>query len=422
MWVWETRDQLEFDKLIRLSEKISAIRTVPFSWNWVRTDIWTDAWWWNKMKFDFSLFHWMWTLEIPFRIWRTFENWTELPAYNSTNIISLYWTAVVRSWSTTWNYSVLQSRRNPRYQPNRWHIYSTALWLPNKNNWTRYWGLWVMNWWATPYMWIFFKLTWWKLYASLYNLWIEFKTEEITLPDDLSDINLEKWQLFDIQFQWRWAWDYFFYINLRRVHTIKNLWTLDYVSVANPALPVMYLSENTDWTQVEIRTWCVNIDSEWWKREWLTYTWIVNSDDVSVTSKTPPVALLWVYNKITHKTQLNRRDVRLLRMIISTDQNARFQFYKTTDPTAFTWLSLVSRYDDSVLQYHDASLWWFTVDLAKCDIITRWSVSNLMPFVLWNPSEDIDYVINPWDYLILMWEKKSTNALMSWTLEFWEEI
>jgi len=421
MWVPDTRDQLEYDRIKRLSVWKSAVRTVPFAWNWVRTDIWTDAWGWQKTKFDFSLFHWMWTTEIPFRLWKTYENWTELPAYNSTNITSLYWTWIIASWGTTNDYSVLQSRRNPRYQPNRWHLYSTALMLPNKTKWTRWWGIWVMNWWATPYMWIFFKLTWWKLYASLYNLWVEFKTEEITLPDDLVNIDIEKWELFDIQFQWRWVWDFFFYINLRHVHTIENLWTLDYVSVANPALPVLYVSENTDWTEVEIRVWCVNIDSEWWKREWLTYTWIVNADDVSVTSKSPPIALLAVYNKITHKTQLNRRDVKLLRMIISSDQSARFQFLKTSDPTAFTSLSLADRYDDSVIQYHDASVSWFTVDLTKCDIITRWWIP-LWVFVLWNPSEDIEFIINPGDYLIMMWEKKATNALMSATLEFWEEI
>jgi hypothetical protein len=419
----EIRDQLEYDRLKRLSTWISAVRVVPYAWNLVRTDLWANAWGWAKMTFDYSLFHWMWTTEIPFRIWRTYENWVEIIAYSSVNIISLNWTAVIKSGATAWNYSVMQSRNSPRYQPNRWHLYSTALMLPDKQNGVRWWGLWVMNWWSAPYMWIFFKLSWWKLYASLYNLWVEFKTEEITLPDDMQDIDLEKWELFDIQFQWRWVWDFFFFINLRLVHTIKNLWTLDYVSIANPALPSMYLSENVDWTEVEIRVWCVNIDSEWWQNEWLTYTWIVNADDVSVSSKSPPVALLVVYNKLIHKTGINRRDVRLLRMILWTDNASRFQFLRTEDASAFTWLSLIDRYDDSVLQYHDVSLSWaVVVDINKCDTITRWPVSNLMPFVLWNPSDKIDFIINPWDYLIIMGEKKAINALMSATLEFWESI
>ena len=389
--------------------------------NGVKSDIKNDAWGRAKAINDFSIFHALFTFEVPWRIWLGAENWSEIIIANSTKIKSIKWTLEISSWVNNGDHTCIRSRRNPRYQPNRGHLYSTTIFAPSPSNWLRRWGLYTQDIDCNAINWAFFELSWGVLYAVIYSWWVEFKKEEIDISG-FNWIDLAKWHLYDIQFQWRWVWDYFFFINQKVVHKILNLWTLDYVSIENPALPWAYTCLNTDGAETILRSWCLDITSEGGKKEWLTYTWISNLDDVAVTSKTPPVWMLVVHNKSTHKTKLNTRDVKLLRMLLFTDQNSRFLLYFTRDITAFTDLVLVDRYDDSVLQFHDSSGWNFTVDFAKLDQITRWSLGAWVPFDLWNPSEDIEFIVQPWDYLVLMWEKKSTNALMSWTMEFWEEL
>ena len=400
-------------------------------WNNVSTDIAHDAWWRPKTILDKSIFHWLWTFDVPYRVWITYEDWTEILAYNSTRITSANWWLDMVSWTTTWNTSLLKSRRNPRYQPNRWHLYSTALRADNVSTWIRRWWIANANW--TLEDWTFFELSWWNLYAVIYSEWVEFKKELIDTswiqtvsPTtwELVDFDVTKWNLYDIQFQWRWVWDYLFFINQKLVHVIRNLWTLTNVSISNPWLSVMYYTENTDWTEVSLWVWCVDVTSEWWQLEWLTYTWISNNDDVSVTSKSPPVPMIAAFNRTSFKWRTNTRDAQLLRVTISTDQDARFLIYVTRDSTAFTNLVLTDRYNDSVLQYMDNA--WaatpFTFDTTKWDALYRWTVALWNPFKIENPIETIQFIVTPWDYIVVLWEKKSVNANMSAVMEFGEEI
>ncbi len=402
-------------------DEFNRVKTTNLSPNWVTSDLTHDAWGRMKASIDYSIFHALFTFEIPGRKWVLREDWTEISPDTSTRISSISWTLEINSWSNQWEFSCLRSRRNPRYQPNRWHLYSTTIFLNSPNSWARRWGIFYLDSNCNPIDWVFFEQKWWELYWVIFSEWVKFKEEKID-TSSIKGFDITKGNLYDIQFQWRWVWDYFFCINQKIVHKITNLWTLTLVSLSNPALPCGFSAKNTDGTEVYIRSWCVDVTSEWGKVEWLTYTWVSNAADVEIQSKSPPVWMLVVHNKTTHKSKVNTRDVKFLRMLLFTDQNSRFILYSTRDSAAFTNLNLVDRYSDSVLQYHDSSLWNFTFDTAQWDIVTRWSLWAWIWFKLWNPSNDIEFIIQPWDYLVLMWEKKSTNALMSWTLEFWEEL
>ena len=389
--------------------------------NGVKSEITHDAWWRQKYITDYSIFHWLWTYDVPWRLWIIRENNVIVPASTSTKVVSINGTLHVYSGATIWNRTCIHSRRNPRYQPNRGHLYSSTEFLPTPTSGKRGYGIFTDDGNGAILNGVLFQLEGWILYWVIYNNGVQ-KNKVACDISLLKNFNIEKWNLYDIQFQWRGVWDYFFYVNQKLVLTIDNVGQLDYVSIENPWLPASYFSENTDGVNVLIKSWCVDISSEWGVKEGLTYTGISNSDDIPITSKAPPIGMLVCYNKSTFKGKLNFRDVRLLRLWISSDVLSRFALYTTEDITAFTWLSLVDRYNDSVISYQDAKITPFTFDTTKWDIVYRGTVASGIPFVIWNPSEEITYNINPWQYIVLVGEKKTSNALMTGILEFGEEI
>ena len=90
-----------------------------------------DAWGVQKMSLPFSLFHGMWTFDIPASMWFMYENGTQV--YTSTNILSTGGCAHLTA-DVTNTAVIMESRECPRYQPNRGHLISMALLCPNKTN------------------------------------------------------------------------------------------------------------------------------------------------------------------------------------------------------------------------------------------------------------------------------------------------
>ena len=382
-------------------------------WNWVESDITSDAWGRSKFIEDFSLFHWLFTYNIPSQLWLTFENWTEVSA--STRVTVVDWAASISSWWTTTNTAFLRSKRHPRYQPNRGHLWSTAWFLPNPTaTWIRQLGL------LNTIAWVYFQLEDGILYAVVFN----DNTEKLKAEIDISLCwltisDLQFWSLYDIQYQWRGVWDYFFYINQKLVYKTSFLWNNTELTIFNPALSAWFYAENTNWTEVEIKIWCADITSEWWKAAGATYVSIANSTTKAVNTTNYPTIIAHV--KQTLNSLPNTRDVLALRATWSSDQRSYMKAYITRNTAALTWAS-----------FNDAQQWsWVEFDVAATSIDTwlcqlLWSrrvqIDNNTSVDL--PSDLVDFYLTEWDYLIITMERESptqtSNVVVS--LELWEEI
>lgn len=139
--------------------------------NWVYSDITFDVWWRPKMIDDFSTFHGLFTYDIPPQLWLTFEDWVEVAT--STRVTSVNGSAIIKSGATLWNTWFLRSKRHPRYQPNRWQLFSTAWFLPSPSAiGIRQIGF------KNTITGVYFQLEDWVLYAVILNDSLEKEMEE----------------------------------------------------------------------------------------------------------------------------------------------------------------------------------------------------------------------------------------------------
>lgn len=406
LWLKQESQRMTFNNSAEM-------RITNSSWNWVETDIDWDAWWRPKSITDFSLFHWLFTYNIPKQLWLTYEDGIEVS--NSTKIISIdsHWS--IKSWITLWNTSFLRSKRHPRYQPNRWHLFSTAWFLPNPSlNWIRKIGL------INTITWVYFQLENWILYAVLLNNWVEKIKEEIDLSKIWLTVNdLQYWHLYDIQFQWRGVWDYFFYIDQKLVYKTSFLWKNTDLTLYNPALSAWFYCENTDWNEVEIKIGCCDITTEWGWREWAVYVSVSNSSTKLVNTENYPVICVNIKDLINWKP--NTRDVLALRVVWSTDQRSYMKAYITRDWTAITWASYWDALEWSWIQFDTQAT---ALDISKCQLLWNKRINADDSEIVDLPSDLIDFYLTHWDYLIITMEREvptqTSNVIVS--LEMWEEI
>ena len=407
-----TINDLEFKKFF-ISQNEVFVKTRNIWGNLVQTDIWSDVWWRTKSVIDFSIFHSLFTYNVPKSSWLTFEDWVEVNT--STRITSVNWAWVIKSWTTTWDTAFLRSKRHPRYQPNRWHLFSTAWFLPNPNaNWIRQIGL------KNTSNWVYFQLEDWVLYAVILNNNVITKKETIDLSTIGLTINdLQYGHLYDIQFQWRWVWDYFFYIDQKLVHQIKFLWLNTNITLSNPAMSVGLYCENTTWTEVEIKIWCCDITTEWWKREWVIYKSAVTPTEVTINALNKP--LIVIRNVKEYLWKPNTRDCLAFRFTGNASERIIYKAWITRDNTAITGGTYSSISNDSVLEQNTTAT---SVDIDKMEQlwIVRWE--QYKSEVVDVPSFLVDFYFTEWDYLIFTAnrENPTQTALVTATVEFGEEV
>ena len=383
-------------------------------WNGVTSDITSDVWGRPKTTLDFSLFHWLWTYNIPSQLWLTFEDWVEI--LPSTRITSDAWHWSIKSWTTLWDTAFLRSKRHPRYQPNRWHLFSTAWFMPVPTaTWIRQLGF------KNTIAWCYFQLEDWVLYAVILDDSVEKVKQviDVTLAWLISTADLANWTLYDIQFQWRGVWDYYFYINQKLVYQTNFLWNNTELTIANPAISAGVYCENTDWTQVEIRLWCVDISTEWGKREGATYVSVANAITKAVTTASYPVIIAHI--KSTLSSLPNTRDVLALRVTWSSDQKSRMKAYITRDWTAITGASFSDAQQGSWIEFDTVAT---AITTANCQLLWSKRVQLDGSAEVDLPSDLIDFVLSEWDYLIITMERENPTqtANVDVTLEMWEEI
>lgn len=292
-----------------------------------RNELGFDAWGRQKTINDYSILHGMFTFNVPVSKWKETFNGSET---TFTNANSVDGKLVLKSGTSLNDNTVLDSYRNPRYQPNRGHLYSTACIMTNPNNiGVRQWGL------FTEENGVFFSLESGVLYAIIRTTNEGTTTEDKKLIDT-TGIDLSKGNVYDIQFQWRGVGNYKFFINLQEVYTFEYLGTLTKLSISNPALPIAFKCENLG-DEVEMRVGCVDVTSEGGDVNGKTYGSIEVSNEsgqVSVSGYNQPI--IAVRSKLTVDGKRNTRDTLALLASGYSDNKSFLRVWATRDFTAIT--------------------------------------------------------------------------------------
>lgn len=379
-------------------------------------DLKKDAWGVQKVSLPFSIFHGMWSYDIPPSMWFMYENGTQV--YTSTNIVSSSGMASLTADAT--NTTVLmESRVCPRYQPNRGILFSASLVLPNKtNDGVRDFGI------FTTENGVFFRLkSDGLLYAVRRSNSVEV-AEELIDTSGLTGFDVEKNNIYDIQFQWRSAGNYKFFIgdpstgNSKLVHTFDLLGTLTGASIENPALPISFKCTRTT-QDVNMLVGCADVTAENGLADRAQYK-STYAENVSVNGTDIPV--LVIYNPLQINSQTNTRTIQLARITVACDKKATFKVWLTRDPTTLTGGTLVAIGGGSYVQTDSpnkvaGAVRYTGATTTTWENITAFPVQASVLVFVDNPLvEKIDFPIVRGDYLVVTCTAVSANAdaVMEW--------
>ena len=301
-----------------------------------------DAWGRQKSVTDYSILHGMFTFNVPVTTWKETFNGTERTITNATSTNGkLHLTSGI----TLSDKTVLDTYRNPRYQPNRGHLYSTAAILPDPaNEGSRKWGY------FTEESGSYFELRRDSLFAV-----VRTTINSTVINDERhinTDIDFSKGNIYDIQMQWRGVGNYKFFINLKEVLTIEYLGTKTELTMFNPANPIAWECENLG-DEVIIEAGCVDITSEGGDTNGKTYGSIQvenESGQISITGYNQPIVV--VRSKSIVNGKRNTRDVLALLASGYSDVKSMLRVWSTRDITAITLNDQVWKdYGDGHLEY-----------------------------------------------------------------------
>ena len=299
-------------------------------------DLTADAWGVQKVSLPFSLFHGLFTFDIPAKMWFMYEGGTQV--YTSTNIVSTDGAAVLTT-SAGKTTLLLESRECPPYEPNRGVLFSTALWCPSKTatGCTREWGV------QTSGSGVFFRL---KddglLYVVLRSATVETK-EELISTAKVSGFDVEKGNIYDIQYQWRGVGNYKFFINNVLVHTFQNLGTLTALSMSNPALPIAFKATTADATiaNCSMSIGCADITSENGKENQEQWG---SAYAAAVATNGADKPVLVIHNPLLIGTMTNTRTIHLRTASFNNTKKCTFKIWRTRSAADITGETLVQGY------------------------------------------------------------------------------
>ena len=372
-------------------------------------DLGTDAWGRNKTVSDVSLFHGMFTYSVPQQMWLEYINGVEQTAFSGFTSAN----GRLKIQGTNGQSNLLMSKRHPRYQPNRGHLYSTAMILPDAANAANQeFGLFHAQ------AGVFFRINAGVLYAvrrTIIDGTIVNTVETITLP---AGIDLTKGNVYDIQMQWRGVGNIKFFINLQLVHTMEILGRLSEVSIWNPALPIAF---NIDGVAT-MYCGCVDATSEGGQRE-NRQRGSVDSEEVTLSTAETPVLLMRSANTVLYNgvNVMNTRDIALRRISGYSDAATIVKMYYTRDSSKFTGTTWTNDDPEGFVQYSidgNITLVGGTTGLDR-QITRRIAANDSLEVV--NPDNQLgDFYLTHGDYvLITMTAKNSTlgGAAMEWGAE-----
>lgn len=380
-------------------------------------DLVFDAWGRQKVVNDFSLFHGMYTFDVPDSMWIEYNDSVE--TYPKTSALSVDGELVLDSNGGT---ALLMSKRHPRYQPNRGMLYSSSMFFPNKTaDAIRDAGVFTSGSGA------FFRLkSDGLLYACRRSTTTAGGTVEdeelITMPDSFVGFDVEKGNIYDIQMQWRGVGNLKFFIGnpntgvSELVHVMDVLGTLDNLSMRNPAMPIAFQVENTTEDAV-IKCGCVDATSEGGVKENRQYN-SLDSEEVNLTTSELPILTLHVKDEIN--SRMNTRDLIFNRVTGFSEVNSLIRLYYTRTAAAFTGTTWT---DASVLGNTEYSVDGnITVNTGLMRKLTTRRIPAAGSLEITNPDQDNgEFYLTHGDYILVTMEAKN-NTTGGATIEYGEEV
>ncbi len=274
-----------------------------------------DAWGRQKTITDISLFRGLWTYDVPVALWLEYHGTgldisTMTEQQRTLNATSQDGMLTLTSGSTVGDIKTIRSKQHPRYQPNRGHLYSTAINIPNPtNNGFAEFGLFNKD------NGVFFKVsgdgTDYKMEVVVRRDGSIVENTDITqlLPENF---DVTKGHVYDIQMQWRGVGDFKFFIDLQEIFSYKFLGTLEHLSTSNPALPVAY-SCGCITEEYLIQAGCVDVTSEGGSEKSLVYNSETTGDNL-LNTETTGTAMLAVKIPTSINGKLFTRDTLFSKM------------------------------------------------------------------------------------------------------------
>lgn len=383
-------------------------------------DLTIDAWGAQKVSLPHSLLHGLFTFDIPPTVWLLWHGATNVAT--STNISSVGGVAQITA-NAAQPVVRLESRECPRYQPNRGHLFSTAMWLPAKTNaGVRDFGL------FTAENGVFFRLkSDGKLYAVLRRAGAEVR-EELIDTSVLTGFDVEKNNIYDIQFQWRSAGNYHFFIGdpstgvQKRVHTFDNLGKLTSASLENPALPVAFKATRTT-QDVVMNVACADVTSENGTKAVYQYD-SAFAEAVSINGTNLHVIVVRSPLLINGKT--NTRAVQIARLNFSSTTAATFKVWTGNNPAAITGGTFVGIGNGSYIETNSpdtvaGAVRSTSVNVALMKNVVSVPVQALNPRGFENPAPGlITFPVVRGEYIVVTCT--ATSAVVSAVVEWGEVI
>lgn len=396
------------------------------------------AWTVPKVAEDFSLFHGVWTYIVPNRVWEessiTAGTYAVLDS-TGTLATSAGHLLEVASGTTANNGGYLRSKRNPRYQPNRGHHYSTAVIMPNATgDGIRKFGLFTAG---TSYdSGVYFELEGdgadWALYAVRKSNGTVKKRQDITslMP---SGFDPEKGHVYDIKYHWRGVGNYYFFCDLELVYTDSILGTLTELSMAMPAVPVSFESVTHTTTELKLQIGCVDVTSEGGReegRELLT----INTGTIATNfhADSTPTAMLAIKNPRTvsygGNTVPNTRDVILSKVSAWVRDEASVYLYTARDnvATAIDANSWTAVSDSALLTQSGGDTSGlqtdFVTDDENMDLRVVESDDLEMKNVIDLSNDDAPFYLTPGDILVVAVEALANDKDVTITVYMKEEL
>lgn len=372
-------------------------------------DLTIDAWGKTKVAQDVSIYHGMWTFDIPSNMWLVFENGVETSTY--TRAASVDGALSMTTLGASNDEVMIKSKRHPRYQPNRGVIYSSSIGLPNSSApGIREFGL------STMIDGVFFRLRDGILYAVRLDNGVEYE-ESIKIP---FAVDLSKGNIYDIQLQWRGVGNLLFFIGnpetgvSELVHEMKLLGTLDGLSLNNPALPIHFKVKSSG-TVLNLWSGCVDISSEGGNPPREQYGNVIGSEVTALGTGTP-LLLFRVSDMINGRT--NTSDMHPYKITIYAEKKSSMNVYFTRDTTAFTGGTWTPYNGTGHLELNTTIT---SYNKTKMKLIsTRPLESGKVAEILIPNPERIEFTMIHGDYFFI--EGVSATGLMRATLEYGVEI
>lgn len=379
------------------------------------SDFAVDIWGKPVSSLPVSLFHGLWTFDIPQTMWLVYEDDTEVAPASVTGCVSSGGAAYLDTGAGgagTFSSVLLTSKRHPRYQPNRGHHFATALLCPDAgNDGTAEWGLFNDNA-GTIENGVFFRLEADGTLSAVINSGGSETYSQTIDTSSLTGFDVTKGNLYDIRFQWRGMGDYFWYINQTLVHQTSLLGARTALSIENPAMAASYKVTNTTADQ-SLTIGCVDVTSE----GGITAREQYGSATGQGSGNQTDYPIISVYNPPLIGSDTNTRDLRLAKVTASSTAKCTISVWSTRNLAALTGESFAAIGNGSYVQVDTTATAMVT---GNAKLLTKFNVEANAADRASNPSEGtIDYYVTRGDIIIVSY---TGNATVDVVVEWGEEI